>query len=639
MGVEHAEIVAVAEHFEEWTVLYNHVAEVAATAGFAEYLIVAVVPYLNPVMRREMELANGMWIMVNENALPDGGRVSVYSDITVLKRREYEAAAARQQFEDAIESISTGFAMFDPEDRLQVWNSRFRDYFADVADTVVSGASFRDMLAASISRGVFPAAESNPAAFLDATLAKRAKGDGQVRENRLSNGQWLQISDHRTRDCGLASIYTDVTELKTREQEAQAARERFEVAIEAISTGFALWDAEDRMVVCNSRYRNYFPEMPDKVVPGATFTEIMSTAIKRGLFPGSALDPKDHLAKALDARARASGAPREQHLASGTWLQITDHRTNGGGLVSIYADVTELKQREAELEAALKEFNVVVETINYGVLIVGPDLLCRLWNRAFLEYWDLPVELLEGRPSLREVIEYNRESGLYDVSPDKWDDWLDNRIATVSAGAIPPTEVVRADGSVMSYQCVALPDGGRMLTYFDITELKKREAEISQARDAAEAALEDLRKAQERLVQAEKMASLGQLTAGIAHEIKNPLNFVNNFARLSDELLGELAEVLEGPIAALDEEARDDAEDLLGTVRGNLVKINEHGRRADSIVKNMLLHSREGPSEKQSIALNGVAAEALNLAYHGARAENPNFNIEMKTDFSECSST
>ena len=133
----------------------------------------------------------------------------------------------------------------------------------------------------------------------------------------------------------------------------------------------------------------------------------------------------------------------------------------------------------------------------------------------------------------------------------------------------------------------------------------------------------------QRLIQAEKMANLGQLTAGIAHEIKNPLNFVNNFAKLSDGLMAELAAILQTQIAALDEESREEAEYLLRTVRENLDKITEHGKRADSIVKNMLLHSREGPSEPQNVNLNSVVDEALNLAYHGMRAEHPGFNIEM----------
>ena len=133
----------------------------------------------------------------------------------------------------------------------------------------------------------------------------------------------------------------------------------------------------------------------------------------------------------------------------------------------------------------------------------------------------------------------------------------------------------------------------------------------------------------QRLIQAEKMANLGQLTAGIAHEIKNPLNFVNNFAKLSTELMVELAEILQTQIAALEKEDRLEAEYLLKTVNENLGKINEHGKRADSIVKNMLLHSREGPSESQIVNLNPIVDEALNLVYHGMRAEHPDFNIEM----------
>jgi len=155
--------------------------------------------------------------------------------------------------------------------------------------------------------------------------------------------------------------------------------------------------------------------------------------------------------------------------------------------------------------------------------------------------------------------------------------------------------------------------------------------EARQARVAAEIALDDLRRAQDRLVQSEKMASLGQLTAGVAHEIKNPLNFVNNFAELSVDLLQELRDAVAPEKLALAETLRAEIDELTETLRGNLEKIALHGRRADSIVKNMLLHSRSGPGEHRPADVNAVVEEALNLAYHGARAERPGFNITLET--------
>ena len=144
------------------------------------------------------------------------------------------------------------------------------------------------------------------------------------------------------------------------------------------------------------------------------------------------------------------------------------------------------------------------------------------------------------------------------------------------------------------------------------------------------ASLQELSTAQDRLVQTEKLASLGQLTAGIAHEIKNPLNFVNNFSALSAELIEELNELLRS--ATLSDKLRGDVDELTGLLKDNLGKVVQHGKRADSIVKNMLLHSREGTGERRSIDINALVAESLNLAYHGARAEKAGFSITLKHD-------
>jgi len=161
-------------------------------------------------------------------------------------------------------------------------------------------------------------------------------------------------------------------------------------------------------------------------------------------------------------------------------------------------------------------------------------------------------------------------------------------------------------------------------------QVQERTSELS-------ASLDDLRATQDRLVQTEKLASLGQLTAGIAHEIKNPLNFVNNFSALSAELTDELKEVLMQE--RLTDKGREELDELTRLLKDNLGKVVQHGKRADSIVKNMLLHSREGSGEHRPVEINAIVDESLNLAYHGARAEQTGFNITLQRNFDPAAGT
>jgi signal transduction histidine kinase len=162
-------------------------------------------------------------------------------------------------------------------------------------------------------------------------------------------------------------------------------------------------------------------------------------------------------------------------------------------------------------------------------------------------------------------------------------------------------------------------------------ELGRLYQQLRQRTNDLTESLEDLRTAQDRLVKTKKLASLGQLTAGIAHEIKNPLNFVNNFSAVSVELIDELREALGG--AHLDSKLRAEISEIADTLQGNLDKVVQHGKRADAIVKNMLLHSRHGSGEHRPVDINALVEESLNLAYHGARAEKQGFTITLERSF------
>ncbi|MFZ1368965.1 MAG: histidine kinase dimerization/phospho-acceptor domain-containing protein, partial [Ferruginibacter sp.] len=161
-----------------------------------------------------------------------------------------------------------------------------------------------------------------------------------------------------------------------------------------------------------------------------------------------------------------------------------------------------------------------------------------------------------------------------------------------------------------------------------IEELEQKRKAIEETNAALTRSLDELKAAQAQLIQSEKMASLGELTAGIAHEIQNPLNFVNNFSDVSTELVDEMNE-------EIDKGNLQDAKQIANDLKQNLEKINHHGKRAGDIVKGMLQHSRTSSGQKEPTDINALADEYLRLAYHGLRAKDKTFNAAMKTDFDE----
>ena len=292
--------------------------------------------------------------------------------------------------------------------------------------------------------------------------------------------------------------------------------------------------------------------------------------------------------------------------------------------------LVEIRQRQEQLR-------ITFENMGDGVAMFDESEHLVAWNRKFQDILDVPDEAIAERRRFDEHIRYLTERGEFGRDADP-NEQVHRLRATRGQAAV--YERTRPNGRIIEVRRNPISSGGFVLIYADITERKRGEAEIRGARDAAEeasrtieAAYRELKAAQANLIQAEKMASLGQLTAGIAHEIKNPLNFVNNFSALSAELIDELRQVL-AP-APLGETVRTEVEDLTALLKGNLEKVVQHGQRADGIVKSMLEHSRGSSGERREVDLNALIDEALNLAYHGARAQDQSFNITLERDFGE----
>lgn len=314
-------------------------------------------------------------------------------------------------------------------------------------------------------------------------------------------------------------------------------------------------------------------------------------------------------------------------------LKITDFRLGGRSIFNAYPDLGKIERADSafiSLDHDQNIFSIDFNSIQFRhandfafvYRLSGYDDEWRRTNDKRAYYFNVPPGkyLFEVRAFSTNGVFSEKKIEIRIANP-WWERWWAYILFTAVAALMVWAIVQYRSRSLLKEKRV-LEESVKKRT----AEVVQQKEEISQQRDEIEKALNDLKAAQDQLVQKEKMASLGELTAGIAHEIQNPLNFVNNFSEVNEELSEELGEEIQNG----NKEAQ---QSLLNEIRSNNEKISHHGKRADSIVKSMLQHSRTNAGVKEEADINALADEYMRLAYHGHRAKDKTFNSTLETEF------
>jgi diguanylate cyclase (GGDEF)-like protein len=337
-----------------------------------------------PVLR---QMPDGSWRQIEEHRLPDGTLLGHSLDVTALVQRERalqaaqrEAEVARQRLLDAIEALPAGFELYDAEDRLVLTNRMAREMYPLVADLAEARPTFDEVVRTHQARGGLPM----DAGTLEQWLARRhaeRRQPGAPHVMRQADGRVVRVYERRTREGGVVGVRIDVTALEDARAAAEQARQRLEDALDALPDGFVMYDAEDRLVLCNRRYREMYAETADLIVPGVRFEDLLRAGLARGQYPQAVGREEAWVAERLAAH-RAPSGPVLQELPGDRWLRIDERRTRDGGIAGVRADVTELVRRGH----ALQTLNEQLDALNLELRTQSQtDPLTGLANRRLFE--------------------------------------------------------------------------------------------------------------------------------------------------------------------------------------------------------------------------------------------------------------
>ncbi len=502
--------------------------------------------FRNPGQPFELEFADGSWMRLYERKTSTGGTIGVRLNITELKQRERQLEESEQRLKDAIESIPEGFVLFDADERLVLCNNTYRQMYPKIRDVLVAGSSMETILTAAqdVRR---KAGIMDPDGTWLAQQLVEFRGASNSVEIQTTEGKWILVNHRRTADGGIVGIRTDITEQRKINQELVNSEQRLMDAIESISEGFVLFDADEKLVLCNTNYKELSWEIADMLVPGNTLEQILFAAEKVRRSHGLIGADEDWLPRRLE-EFRSDAKPVEFEVSPGVWILASHRRTKDGGFVGIRTDITEqrnISQKLADSEQLLAD---AIESVSEGFVLFDADEKLVFCNTTYREmYWSVKDLLVPGA-SLDEILtaaaKLRSDAGLIDAG----DDWLTNRLFEYRNGT-NSVEYQMSAGEWLLASHRRTTVGGIVGIRTDVTEQKKVSQALAESErrlrqvnaeleDRVRLRTEELQESQERL-----QAIVDQMHDGLAIVEDDHYSLVNPaygalIGRSSEELLG-----------------------------------------------------------------------------------------------------